>query len=77
MELLTEYGPTIVLALVGLLGIAKVVVNAMAKRPIVDGWDDAKEVLDKLSPIANELKSWADPESDAVPPSPKNPAGVA
>jgi hypothetical protein len=77
MEILQAYGPTIALVLLGLFGIAKVVINAMAKRPIVDGWDDAKEVLDKLSPIANELKAWADPENDAVPPSPSNPAGIS
>lgn len=77
MEMLKEFGPLAVGVLLGLLGIAKVVVNAMAKRPVVDGWDDAKEVLDKISPIANELKDWADPESDSVPPSPSNPAGVA
>ena len=36
MEILEQFGPTIVLALAGLLGIAKLVVNAMAKRPIVE-----------------------------------------
>jgi hypothetical protein len=77
MEALQEFGPLVVLILVGLFGVAKVVVNQMAKRPIVDGWDDAKNVLDKLSPIANQLEEWADPKSDAVPPSPSNPGGLA
>ena len=76
MELIAEYGPLAVGILLGLFGIAKVLVNGMAKRPIVDGWDDAKEVLDKLSPIANQLKDWADPESDSVPPTPGNPGGL-
>lgn len=77
MEMLQEFGPIAVLVLLGLFAVAKVFVNAMAKRPIVDGWDQAKEVLDKLSPIANQLQAWADPADEAVPPSPSNPGGLA
>lgn len=74
--MLKEYGPIVILALIGVFGVVQVVVRAMAKRPIVDGWDDAKEVLDKLSPIVNQLKAWADPSDEAVPPSPSNPGGL-
>jgi len=76
MEMLAEYGPTIALALAGLFGVAFGIIKVMAKRPEVDGWDDALEVVEKLSPIVNQLEAWADPEDEAVPPSPSNPGGL-
>lgn len=76
MELLAEYGPAIVIALGGIFGIAYMIVKQLAKRPEIDAWDEALEVFNKLSPIVNQLEAWADPEDEAVPPSPQNPGGL-
>lgn len=77
MELLINYGPTILLSLVGLFGVGMGWIRAMAARPAVDGWDTALEVAEKLSPIVNQIEAWADPANEAVPPSPQNPGGIA
>ena len=76
MELLFEYGPTILFVLTGLFSIGLGLIKSMASRPVDDGWDTALEVAEKLSPIVNQIEAWADPENDAVPPTPTNPGGL-
>jgi hypothetical protein len=62
-------------ALVGLFFVGARLVDRMAARPALDGWDDAKATIDKLKPYAEKIKQWADPDDPAVPPSPGNPSG--
>lgn len=76
MELVEQYGPIVVLVLTGIFGVAFALIKVMAKRPVEDGWDDALKVVEKIAPIADQLKAWADPDDEAVPPSPNNPGGL-
>ena len=77
MELLAAYGPMAALIFAGIFGVVFTVVKAMAARPEVDGWDTALAVIEKIAPIVDQVEDWADPDSDSVPPSPSNPAGLA
>lgn len=70
-----EYLPLAALILTGLFGVGVLLINRMAARSVIDGWDKAKEVTDKLAPIVDTIKAWADAKSPEVPPSPTNPSG--
>ena len=77
MEAILEYGGLVVVVLAGLFGVGRVLVDRMAAREKVDGWDKAKEVFDDIAPTVAKVKEWADPNSSSVPPSPSNPEGTA
>ena len=53
--------------LLGAFAVAKQFVDRMAARPKEDGWDKAKEKLDKIAPL---IDRWNDPSDPAVPKSP-------
>lgn len=77
--------------LVGVFGVAYGVVQKMAARPALDGWDEAKIWMDrarsgiewvaanrdKVESATGVVIDWNDPESANVPRSPQNPMGVA
>ena len=77
MELLAEYGPIVAFVLTGIFGVAYKLIKVMAARPVVDGWDQALLVIEKIRPIVEQVEDWANPDSESVPPSPTNPAGLA
>ncbi len=64
-------------ALLGLWSVGRDLVNRMASRPAVDGWDKAKATMDKLEPWADTLAKIADPKVPMTAPTPGNPSGAA
>lgn len=62
-------------ALLGLWAVGRDLVNRMAARPVVDGWDRAKVVIDRLEPWAETLAKIADPKDPTTAPTPTNPTG--
>lgn len=67
----------ILVALLGLWAVGRDLINRMAARPAVDGWDRAKAVVDKLEPWAETLAKIADPKDETAAPTPSNPTGKA
>jgi hypothetical protein len=76
-ETLSALASIFVGALVGAYFVGAKLIDRMAARPQVDGWDDAKAKLEAITPYVEKIKAWADPENPSVPPSPGNPAGVS
>lgn len=62
-------------AIFGIFGLAYGVVQKMAARPQIDGWDKAFEVMQKVEPYVEKIEAWADKDSQEVPPTPRNPSG--
>ncbi len=76
MDQLLEIAVIVVPIIVGVFGVAYGVVQKQAAKPAVDGWDKAKEWMDKAKPLLSKVEDWADPGSTAVPPTPRNPKGT-
>jgi len=57
---------------IALFSIVYGVVQRMAAREAVDGWDTVKAWMDEAKPL---LDDWNDPNSPSGPKSPQNPTG--